>query len=73
MSETNDIAGFPADEFGEVVRIGWCTFYFGADSHWHNARTGALESRNELLRLAAEVEGDWHRLIPEVRSVSEEQ
>ncbi|ERB53488.1 hypothetical protein N806_20310 [Rhodococcus sp. P27] len=36
---------FPADAFGEVVRIGWATHYFGADNEWHNARTGAIETR----------------------------
>jgi len=59
---------FPADAFGEVVRIGWATYYFGADNEWHNARTGAIETREDLIKEARSANGDWYRLVPETSS-----
>ena len=61
---------FPADAFGEVVRIGWATYYFGADNEWHNARTGAIETREALIKEARSANGDWYRLVPETDSPS---
>ncbi|MER5837592.1 MULTISPECIES: hypothetical protein [Streptomyces] len=59
---------FPADAFGEVVRIGWATYYFGADNEWHNARTGAIETREALIKEACSANGDWYRLVPDTDS-----
>lgn len=36
-------------KFGDVLRTGWCTYYFGADSQWHNARTGEVIQDLEAL------------------------
>ncbi len=48
--------------FGDVIRIIWTTYYFGADSHWHNARTGDRET-NETLSIEMEAsQGDWEWL-----------
>lgn len=66
--ETKAERKFPADTFGEVVRIVWTTYYYGADNEWHNARTGAIETREDLIEEARTANGDWHRLVPEVSS-----
>lgn len=48
--------------FGDILRTGWCTYYFGADNHWHNARTGQVVEDLEALedeRLAEDEVSEW--------------
>ena len=48
--------------FGDILRTGWCTYYFGADSKWHNARTGeAIQDLDALEdeRLAEDEVSEW--------------
>lgn len=35
--------------FGDILRTGWCTYYYGADNQWHNARTGQVIDDLEAL------------------------
>jgi len=49
--------------FGDVLRIIWTTYYFGADLQWHNARTGHVEQAETLLEEIEASEGDWGWLM----------
>jgi len=49
-------------KFGDILRTGWCTYYFGADSKWHNARTGEIIEDLESLeeeRQADDETSEW--------------
>lgn len=50
--------------FGDVLRIVWTTYYFGADLKWHNARSGEVEDAQTLVAELEASEGDWEWLIP---------
>ncbi|QDF19555.1 hypothetical protein PP353_gp45 [Arthrobacter phage Kumotta] len=50
--------------FGDVLRIVWTTYYFGADLEWHNARSGEVENASTLVAEMEASEGDWEWLIP---------
>jgi hypothetical protein len=45
--------------FGDVLRIIWTTYYFGADLKWHNARTGHMEDAETLMQEIEASSGDW--------------
>ena len=45
--------------FGDVLRIVWTTYYFGADLQWHNARSGDVENAETLTEEIEASEGDW--------------
>lgn len=50
--------------FGDVLRIVWTTYYFGADLQWRNARTGEVETADVLEAEMSAAEGDWEWMIP---------
>jgi hypothetical protein len=50
--------------FGDVLRIIWTTYYFGADLRWHNARTGHVEDAETLMQEIEASSGDWAWLEP---------
>lgn len=50
--------------FGDILRIAWTTYYFGADLKWHNARTGDVEDPALLELGIRAARDDWAWLTP---------